>query len=108
MVYGETGNGAQSDKRAVVFHSVVIGTFQQNTLRKQVAHLQVRAHRRMQVAGQRFVVGGISKFFHGFSRLKNFRVVFVFQISVNVFIASSRYGQYYDVRGLELHFLQCS
>ena len=67
VVHGETGNGVQSDKRAVVFHSVVIGTFQQNTLRKQVAHLQVRAHGRMQVAGQRFVAGGISKCLHFFS-----------------------------------------
>ena len=108
VVYGETGNGVQSDKRAVVFHSVVIGTFQQNTLRKQVAHLQVRAHRRMQVAGQCLVVGGISKCLHVFSRLKNFRVVFVFQISINVFVTSSRYGQHHDIRRLELHFLQCS
>ena len=76
VVYGETGNGVQSDKRAVVFHSVIIGTFQQNALRKQVAHFQVRAHRRMQVAGQRFVVGGISKFLHGFFSFKNFQGCF--------------------------------
>ena len=60
----EACNGVQTDERTVVFHSVVVGTFQQDALRKQVAHLQVRADGSVQVAGQYLVAGGISKCFH--------------------------------------------
>ena len=49
VVYADTSQRTQSDERTVVLTAVIVGTLHKCALRKDVAHLQIRAHRRMQV-----------------------------------------------------------
>ena len=50
MIDADAGDGIQTDERAVVFYTVIIGTFHQHTLWKKVAYFQVSAYRGMQIA----------------------------------------------------------
>ena len=50
-------NGVQSDERTVVVSPVVVGAFEQDTLREEVAYLQVGARRCVQVSQKDFVLG---------------------------------------------------
>ena len=52
---------AEGDEGAVVFASVIVGTLHEGALRKDVAHLQVSAYRRVQVAEQGAADGLVSK-----------------------------------------------
>ena len=49
VVYADTSQRTQSDERTVVLTAVIVGTLHKCALRKDVTHLQIRAHRRMQV-----------------------------------------------------------
>ena len=50
VAHADAGYRVQPDERAVVLRPVIVGTFHQGALRKQVAHLQVSAYRGMEVA----------------------------------------------------------
>ena len=47
MSNGDAGDWVDSNKRTVVFASVIVGTFHQHALHIHVAQLQIRADRRM-------------------------------------------------------------
>ena len=61
---GNAGQGAQADERTVVLVPVVVRTLHQGALREDVAHLQVGAHRGVEVAQEGAVVGVVSIGFH--------------------------------------------
>ena len=49
MIYADTCQRTQSDERTVILAAMIVGTLHKCALRKDVAYLQIGAHRRMQV-----------------------------------------------------------
>ena len=102
------GQRVEGNKRAVVFAAMIIGALHESTLRKEVAHFQIGAHRRAEVAFEGTGIDFIRKRRHE-KRLgrvghgeQSVEIVGVGQIRVDVFVASARERQHNHIGGLEL------